>query len=72
MYLDQISSNPLIILYGKKMAKRKIDLKNKNSSLGLGSVIVSTIVKKWFGDLKIDVDKKNNKIEIKVKFPYPK
>ena len=54
------------------MAKRKIDLKNKNSSLGLGSVIVSTIVKKWFGDLKIDVDKKNNKIEIKVKFPYPK
>ena len=58
--------------YGKKMAKRKIDLKNKNSSLGLGSVIVSTIVKKWLGDLTIDVDKKNNKIEIKVKFPYPK
>jgi len=55
--------------YGIKMAKRKIDLKNKNSSLGLGSVIVSTIVKKWLGDLTIDVDKENSKIEIKVKFP---
>tara|TARA_Y100001954_G_C15828045_1_gene613248 strand:- start:4724 stop:6124 length:1401 start_codon:yes stop_codon:yes gene_type:complete len=56
--------------YGKKMVKRKIDLKNKNSSLGLGSVIVSTIVKKWLGDLTIDVDKEQSKIEIKVTFPY--
>lgn len=54
--------------YGKKKAKRKIDHINKQSSIGLGSVIISSIVNKWDGSLTIGVDDESRVLKMSIKF----
>lgn len=65
---DEIDKNS-IISFGKKKSKRKIDLKNKQSSIGLGSVIISSIIRKWNGSLKFNIDEKLNIFFMEIEIP---
>jgi signal transduction histidine kinase len=54
--------------YGKKKSNRKIDHMNKQSSIGLGSVIVFSIVQKWGGGLTIRTDDEGHVLHMSINF----
>jgi hypothetical protein len=55
--------------FGKKKLKRKIDLKNKQSSIGLGSVIIASIVEKWGGKMEIELDEHSKIFRMNIIYP---
>lgn len=60
--------------YGTKRSQRKIDSSHQQSSIGLGSVIVASIVEKWQGTYKLDVTEAffSIEVELPVHKPSPK
>jgi signal transduction histidine kinase len=55
--------------FGKKKLKRNIDLKNKQSSIGLGSVIIASIVEKWGGKMEIELDEHSKIFRMNIIYP---
>lgn len=55
-------------LYGTKRNQRKIDSCHRQSSIGLGSVIIASIVEKWQGIYKLDINDTQFGVEIQIPF----